>query len=81
MAMFPIVIILCTTVNIFLLRHRKPTHFTTPHSCARLTIFTDPTYLRYTGELFERLGKKMGRTVDQIKGWIESVAFTDGLAG
>ncbi len=32
-------------------------------------------------ELFERLGKKMGRTADQIKGWIESVAFTDGLAG
>ena len=32
-------------------------------------------------ELFERLGKKMGRTNDQIKGWIESVAYTDGLAG
>lgn len=32
-------------------------------------------------ELFKRLGKKMGRTADQIKGWIESVAFTDGLAG
>jgi hypothetical protein len=32
-------------------------------------------------ELFERLGKKMGRTANEIKGWIESVAFTDGLAG
>lgn len=32
-------------------------------------------------ELLERLGKKMGRTNDQIKAWIESVAFTDGLAG
>jgi hypothetical protein len=32
-------------------------------------------------ELLERLGKKMGRTAEQIKGWIESVAFTDGLAG
>ena len=32
-------------------------------------------------ELFERLGKKMGRTSDQIKGWIESVAYTDGMAG
>jgi hypothetical protein len=32
-------------------------------------------------ELLERLAKKMGRTTDQIKGWIESVAFTDGLAG
>ena len=32
-------------------------------------------------ELFERLGKRMGRTADEIKGWIESVAFTDGLAG
>ena len=32
-------------------------------------------------DLFERLGKKMGRTNDQIKGWIESVAYTDGLAG
>ncbi|MEJ8842579.1 hypothetical protein WG954_09300 [Lacibacter sp. H375] len=32
-------------------------------------------------ELLERLGKKMGRTSDQIKGWIESVAYTDGLAG
>ena len=32
-------------------------------------------------ELLERLGKKMGRTSDQVKGWIESVAFTDGMAG
>lgn len=32
-------------------------------------------------ELVERLAQKMGRTTDQIKGWIESVAFTDGLAG
>ena len=32
-------------------------------------------------ELFERLGKKIGRTSDQIKGWIESVAYTDGMAG
>jgi len=32
-------------------------------------------------ELLERLAKKMGRTTEQIKGWIESVAFTDGLAG
>lgn len=32
-------------------------------------------------ELLERLAKKMGRTTDQIKGWIESVAFTDGMAG
>lgn len=32
-------------------------------------------------ELFERLGKKMDRTVSQVKGWIESVAFTDGKAG
>ena len=32
-------------------------------------------------ELLERLAQKMGRTTDQVKGWIESVAFTDGLAG
>ena len=32
-------------------------------------------------ELLERLAKKMGRTTEEIKGWIESVAFTDGLAG
>lgn len=32
-------------------------------------------------ELLERLAKKMGRTPEQIKGWIESVAFTDGMAG
>lgn len=32
-------------------------------------------------ELLERLAKKMGRTAEQIKGWIESVAYTDGLAG
>ena len=32
-------------------------------------------------ELLKRLAKKMGRTTEQVKGWIESVAFTDGLAG
>ena len=32
-------------------------------------------------ELFERLAKKMDRTVPHIKGWIESVAFTEGRAG
>lgn len=33
------------------------------------------------GELLQRLAKKMNRTEDQVKGWIESVAYTDGLAG
>ncbi|HTG55022.1 MAG TPA: hypothetical protein VL943_02050, partial [Niabella sp.] len=32
-------------------------------------------------ELLERLAKKMGRTAEQVKGWIESVAYTDGMAG
>ena len=32
-------------------------------------------------ELFERLAKKMDRSVSHVKGWIESVAFTEGRAG
>lgn len=32
-------------------------------------------------ELIERLAKKMDRSVSHIKGWIESVAFTEGRAG
>ena len=32
-------------------------------------------------ELLERLALKMGRTKEHIKGWIESVAFTEGRAG
>jgi hypothetical protein len=32
-------------------------------------------------ELLERLAKKMGRTPEHVKGWIESVAFTEGRAG
>ncbi len=32
-------------------------------------------------ELLERLAKKMDRSPEHIKGWIESVAFTEGRAG
>lgn len=32
-------------------------------------------------ELLLRLGKKMDRSTEHIKGWIESVAFTEGRAG
>ena len=31
--------------------------------------------------LLERLASKLGRSPDHIKGWIESVAFTDVKAG
>ncbi len=30
--------------------------------------------------LLERLAKKMDRDVDAVKAWIESVAFTSGIA-
>ena len=30
--------------------------------------------------LLERLSAKMGRTKEEIKGWVESVAFTKGKA-
>jgi hypothetical protein len=32
-------------------------------------------------QLLERLARKMERTPDHIKGWIESVAYTEGRAG
>lgn len=32
-------------------------------------------------QLLARLAKKMDRTPAHIKGWIESVAFTEGRAG
>jgi hypothetical protein len=32
-------------------------------------------------ELIERLAKKMDRTLTHVKGWIESVAYTEGRAG
>ncbi len=32
-------------------------------------------------QLLERLATKMGRTTEHIKGWIESVAYTEGRAG
>lgn len=31
-------------------------------------------------ELLERLAKKMHRNIDEVKEWIESVSFTDGIA-
>ncbi len=32
-------------------------------------------------ELLDRLAKKMDRSREHVKGWIESVAFTEGRAG
>ena len=32
-------------------------------------------------ELLERLSKKMNKSVTDVKGWIESVSFTTGIAG
>jgi len=32
-------------------------------------------------QLINKLAKKLNRTDDQIKGWIESVSHTTGLAG
>lgn len=31
--------------------------------------------------LLERLAARLGRSVEHVKGWVESVAFTDGQAG
>ena len=31
-------------------------------------------------ELLERLAKKMNRSVDEIKAWVESVSFNSGIA-
>ena len=31
-------------------------------------------------ELLERLAKKMNKDVASVKGWIESVSFTNGIA-
>ena len=30
--------------------------------------------------LLERLSKKMNRKVEDVKAWIESISFTDGIA-
>lgn len=34
-----------------------------------------------SGPLLERLAKKLGRSEEHVKGWVESVAFTDVQAG